>query len=110
MENISKLWGDNQPRRKRIAWIEINKETKNLFHRNDKWRTWVIYKHHNSNNSQGKLLGEIQPKITPTNKLNGSKDLLNKETDGFKYLIPDNLWIMKHEGKLSKMAYHHLKQ
>ena len=39
------------------------------------------------------------------NKLKGWKDLLNKENDGFKYLIPDNLWIMKHEGKLSKMAY-----
>ena len=27
-------------------WIDMNKETRNLFHREDKWRTWVIYKHH----------------------------------------------------------------
>ena len=32
------------------------------------------------------------------NKLKGWKDLLNKENDGFKYLIPNNSWIMKHEG------------
>ena len=38
-----------------------------------------------------KLLGEIQPKITPMNRLKGWKDLLNKENnDGFKYPIPHN--------------------
>ena len=68
MEFLSKLWGDNQPPTKTFDLIEINKEMKNLFHRKDKWRTWVIYKHHNSNNSQGKLLGKIQPKITPRDK------------------------------------------
>ena len=35
MENISKLRGDNQPLTKTLDWIEINKEMKNLFHRND---------------------------------------------------------------------------
>ena len=73
MENISKLRGDNQPLTKTFDWIEINKEMKNLFLQEDKWRTWVIYKHHNSNNSQGKLLGEIQPKITPRDKNEGLK-------------------------------------
>ena len=27
-------------------WIDINKETRNLFRRKDKRRTWVIYEHH----------------------------------------------------------------
>ena len=27
-------------------WIDMNKETRNFFHWEDKWRTWVIYKHH----------------------------------------------------------------
>ena len=88
---------------KTFDWIEINKETINLYHRNDKWRTWVIYKHHNSNNSQGKLLGEIQPKITPTNKLKGWKDLLNKKMMGLNisFLTTCESWNMK---ELSKMT------
>ena len=30
------------------------------------------------------------------------EELMLKEIDGFKYLIPDNCWIMKHEGKIVK--------
>ena len=36
------------------------------------------------------------------NKLKGWNDLLNKDNDGFKYLILDNLRVMKHEGKIVK--------
>ena len=46
MENISKLWSEILPLAETIDWIDINKETRNLFHQEDKWRTWVIYKHH----------------------------------------------------------------
>ena len=46
------LWNTSQIMRWQPAthgkknWIDMNKETRNLFHREDKWRTWVIYKHH----------------------------------------------------------------
>ena len=32
---------------KQFDWIGINKEMKNLFHREDNWRTWVICYHPN---------------------------------------------------------------
>ena len=47
MKSISKLWGEILPLTETIDWIDINKKTINLFHREDKWRTWVIYKNHN---------------------------------------------------------------
>ena len=46
MENITKLWGEILPLTETMDWIDMNKETRNLFHREDKWRTWVIYEHH----------------------------------------------------------------
>ena len=39
-------WGEILPLMKTIDWIDMNKETRNLFHREAKWRAWVIYKHH----------------------------------------------------------------
>ena len=57
----------------------------------------------NSNISNGKALGEIYSKITPKKKLIGRKDLLNKEKMmDLKYLILDNIWIMKHEGNFQE--------
>ena len=50
----------------------MNKETRNLFHREDKWRTWDIYKHHKRNNPKGKLEEKY------------NQDNSNDETDGFK--------------------------
>ena len=35
MENTSKLWGEILPLTETIDWIDINKETRNLFHRED---------------------------------------------------------------------------
>ena len=41
-------------------WLDLyDKETRNLFRREDKWRTWVIYKHHRQQQTLGKALGEI---------------------------------------------------
>ena len=42
----SQNWGEILPLMETIDWIDMNKETRNLFHREDKWRTWVIYEHH----------------------------------------------------------------
>ena len=58
MENISK-WGEILPLTETIDWIDMNKETRNVFEREDKWRTLVIYKHHNLQHSQWKAFGEI---------------------------------------------------
>ena len=47
------LWNTSQIMRWQPAthgkknWIDKNKETRNLFHREDKWSTWIIYKHQN---------------------------------------------------------------
>ena len=30
------------------------------------------------------------------------EELMLEDIDGFKYLIPNNLWLMKHEGKIIK--------
>ena len=41
---ITMRW--NSATNEKQDWIDKNKEARNLFHREDKWRTWVIYKHH----------------------------------------------------------------
>ena len=59
------LWNTSQNMRWQPAtygkknWIDMNNETRNLFHREDKWSTWIIYKHHKWQQSLGKALGEI---------------------------------------------------
>ena len=73
MENISKLRGDNQPLTKTFDWIEINKETINYFTGMINEELGSFISTIISNNPQGKLLGEIQPKITPINKNEGLK-------------------------------------
>ena len=49
MENISKLWGYNQPLAVSINLIENTKEMKNFFHQDDREITWSIDNHHNRN-------------------------------------------------------------
>ena len=58
-----------------------------FFHLGDQEKTWIIDNHQKEQHSQWKALGEIYTKITPTERL----------TD-LKYLVLDNIWIMKHEG------------
>ena len=71
MENISKLWGEILPLIETKDWVDMNKKARNLFHRKGEWRTWVIYKHRNLQQSLGKALGEIWHKITPMKGLMG---------------------------------------
>ena len=44
-KNISKLWGEifGTNGSNRLDWYQQGDEK--LFHRKDKWKTWVIYKH-----------------------------------------------------------------
>ena len=45
MENISRTWGEDLPlTEKELDWYEQGDEK--LYRREDKIRTWVIYKHH----------------------------------------------------------------
>lgn len=72
MEHISKLWGDNLPLpgNKFDCYEQIGEK---VYHtRRDKWRTWIIYKHHNSNNLREGFRWNI------------TQDNSNEEVDGFK--------------------------
>ena len=98
MENFSKL-RQNSAITETNNIIDNTNKMKNFFHQDDREITWIIDTHHKWQHSQWKALGEIWHKITPTMRLIGRKDLLNKEKMmDLKYLILDNIWIMKHEG------------
>ena len=86
-----------------IDWIDINKETRTLYHREDK-RTWVnLWAPQLATN----LRESFRWNITQDNsneEIDGLEELMLEEIDGFNYLLLDNLRIMKHDGKLSRMA------
>ena len=43
MENISNFFEVTPGHSREKNWIDMNKETRNLFHRKDEIRTWVIF-------------------------------------------------------------------
>ena len=49
MENISKFWGGDQALTESIDLIKSTEDMKNFFHQIDEAITWIIDKHHNSN-------------------------------------------------------------
>ena len=46
LRNTSPIMRWQPATRGKKNWIDKNKETRNLFHRKDERRTWVLYEHH----------------------------------------------------------------